>query len=95
MSAETLKVTVGGLLELSGSISAAPMDSRLVRTAETHPPQVMPGTLRDTEVISPVAVDDVLPSELPLSAGGVAGGCLLYTSPSPRDQRGSRMPSSA
>ena len=24
-----------------------------------------------------------------------AGGCLLYTSPSPRDQRGSRMPSSA
>ena len=29
--------------------------------------------------------------------GGVndIGGCLLYTSPSPRDQRGSRMPSSA
>ena len=26
---------------------------------------------------------------------GDAGGCLLYTSPSPRDQRGSRMPSSA
>ena len=29
-------------------------------------------------------------------SGGVSGGpCLLYTSPSPRDQRGSRMPSSA
>ena len=28
-------------------------------------------------------------------AGGVYGICLLYTSPSPRDQRGSRMPSSA
>ena len=29
--------------------------------------------------------------------GGAAlcTGCLLYTSPSPRDQRGSRMPSSA
>ena len=27
--------------------------------------------------------------------GGLAGDCLLYTSPSPRDQRGSRMPSSA
>ena len=26
---------------------------------------------------------------------GVVGTCLLYTSPSPRDQRGSRMPSSA
>ena len=25
----------------------------------------------------------------------VLGTCLLYTSPSPRDQRGSRMPSSA
>ena len=27
--------------------------------------------------------------------GGDASACLLYTSPSPRDQRGSRMPSSA
>ena len=27
--------------------------------------------------------------------GGWASNCLLYTSPSPRDQRGSRMPSSA
>ena len=27
--------------------------------------------------------------------GDVFGHCLLYTSPSPRDQRGSRMPSSA
>ena len=26
---------------------------------------------------------------------GEHDGCLLYTSPSPRDQRGSRMPSSA
>ena len=26
---------------------------------------------------------------------GAVIGCLLYTSPSPRDQRGSRMPSSA
>ena len=25
----------------------------------------------------------------------ISGACLLYTSPSPRDQRGSRMPSSA
>ena len=28
-------------------------------------------------------------------AAADASGCLLYTSPSPRDQRGSRMPSSA
>ena len=30
----------------------------------------------------------------PEEVGG-EGACLLYTSPSPRDQRGSRMPSSA
>ena len=30
-----------------------------------------------------------------LDAYGRAKACLLYTSPSPRDQRGSRMPSSA
>ena len=29
------------------------------------------------------------------SWAGETGTCLLYTSPSPRDQRGSRMPSSA
>ena len=36
-------------------------------------------------------------SHYPLSAGMLeeAVDCLLYTSPSPRDQRGSRMPSSA
>ena len=30
-----------------------------------------------------------------LGSGGMFTNCLLYTSPSPRDQRGSRMPSSA
>ena len=29
------------------------------------------------------------------TVGEIDGACLLYTSPSPRDQRGSRMPSSA
>ena len=29
------------------------------------------------------------------SSDQIIGSCLLYTSPSPRDQRGSRMPSSA
>ena len=32
---------------------------------------------------------------LPMCGHGMIGTCLLYTSPSPRDQRGSRMPSSA
>ena len=84
MSAGTLKVTVGGLDELSGSISAASMDSRLLRTAETHPPQVMPGTLSDTEVISPVEaeVEDESLLEAPLSVGVVVDGA--EGSPQPR-----------
>ena len=36
--------------------------------------------------------DSRVPAELVFDQGL---GCLLYTSPSPRDQRGSRMPSSA
>ena len=34
-------------------------------------------------------------SPLPRAYTWMDGSCLLYTSPSPRDQRGSRMPSSA
>ena len=34
-------------------------------------------------------------TEVPGSSSYYVGSCLLYTSPSPRDQRGSRMPSSA
>ena len=37
------------------------------------------------------AVDSIIEQLLPM----LSPGCLLYTSPSPRDQRGSRMPSSA
>ena len=37
----------------------------------------------------------VKPSAVQAAIGVQFGFCLLYTSPSPRDQRGSRMPSSA
>ena len=33
--------------------------------------------------------------EFEAAFAAATGSCLLYTSPSPRDQRGSRMPSSA
>ena len=39
------------------------------------------------------AATGILPIEIAALTGAIA--CLLYTSPSPRDQRGSRMPSSA
>ena len=38
---------------------------------------------------------DTVGIENPIGPGCVSTICLLYTSPSPRDQRGSRMPSSA
>ena len=37
----------------------------------------------------------VLLSGIAAAAAGIVYGCLLYTSPSPRDKRQSRMPSSA
>ena len=38
---------------------------------------------------------DIVFVELPEEGQTLSKDCLLYTSPSPRDQRGSRMPSSA
>ena len=47
--------------------------------------------------IGPAPLREILKGvDLSLDAGQALGVvCLLYTSPSPRDQRGSRMPSSA
>ena len=55
------------------------------------------GTADDTITIT-VTVTDVAPSITASQTANLAEDasvCLLYTSPSPRDQRGSRMPSSA
>ena len=41
-----------------------------------------------------VSVKEAIPRGR-VKKGDVRKACLLYTSPSPRDQRGSRMPSSA
>ena len=49
----------------------------------------MPKALEDTQNTS----DDEVMKKQPVVDGH--NNCLLYTSPSPRDQRGSRMPSSA
>ena len=41
------------------------------------------------------ARDEELRFKVDIRRDKLVGICLLYTSPSPRDQRGSRMPSSA
>ena len=51
--------------------------------------------IREQQVLpfSTGVIGEQLPTEIMFS--GIEKACLLYTSPSPRDQRGSRMPSSA
>ena len=61
------------------------------------PANVLPDKLEVK--ISELEVDEsITAADVKLPAGATLaedGHCLLYTSPSPRDQRGSRMPSSA
>ena len=52
----------------------------------------------DPEIVAALANSRWEPGEFRINAPDLVvehNGCLLYTSPSPRDQRGSRMPSSA
>ena len=62
------------------------------------------GTINGEEIgeagrTNPVKIDPELPVRVDVTVSNPTGTdsevCLLYTSPSPRDQRGSRMPSSA
>ena len=49
----------------------------------------------EADYLLPAKYDDELVVETTMAEGSGVRLCLLYTSPSPRDQRGSRMPSSA
>ena len=55
----------------------------------------MTSGVRCLEVDQAHVIDFKIRSLAEFSRSGQLPGCLLYTSPSPRDQRGSRMPSSA
>ena len=50
---------------------------------------------KDIQFVTAQLARQPLLDEEPVATELVIGPCLLYTSPSPRDQRGSRMPSSA
>ena len=75
-----------------------------VLTAETAHDPFFPLLLaaQETESIELMTSIAVAFSRTPMNLANIghdlnsfSKGCLLYTSPSPRDQRGSRMPSSA
>ena len=82
----------------------------LLHISRDHPtpiPAQIAAGIRDAVATGALSPNDAIPStralaeQLGVSRGSVVTaydqleGCLLYTSPSPRDQRGSRMPSSA
>ena len=51
--------------------------------------------LVEMKILSTYQADQLMTGRWKLNLGPYIITCLLYTSPSPRDQRGSRMPSSA
>ena len=71
------------------------------RVSDGHPIQVetllklrVSGKQRNANLDSPL-LDNFIATQINSDLPARLEGCLLYTSPSPRDQRGSRMPSSA
>ena len=91
---------------LAGEPTDNPIFAGLARVFKTHDiphihaEELLKGFEMDADDRVYKTVDDIL--DYSYHVAGVVGvmmgyimGCLLYTSPSPRDQRGSRMPSSA
>ena len=70
----------------------------LVLRSAGIPSRVVVGFVPDSEEVEGLAAGesvDVMADDVEAWVEVPFDGCLLYTSPSPRDQRGSRMPSSA
>ena len=80
------RVEESGLVQLDLSVL---LRERTLRDLDLAPQLWQGLAIREQEFRSWLKDLDVTPFE------GADVACLLYTSPSPRDQRGSRMPSSA
>ena len=87
--------TVDGNIVSGGTTATPTVDAAGIYTLEVTGPSGCTSTcdVIVTEDITPPVCDAGSPMELTCTTTSVV--CLLYTSPSPRDQRGSRMPSSA
>ena len=75
-----------------GSVTDAAGNVTAFATGQFSFPRVAPGTYQ-LQIEPPTGLG--FPSEASDDELALFFTCLLYTSPSPRDQRGSRMPSSA
>ena len=83
------RVAIASVIEAQGSVPGKPGAKLAISSCGT-----IFGTVGGAGLEMKVSqrLEDMLASE---NGSSRKKGCLLYTSPSPRDQRGSRMPSSA
>ena len=85
-------IFISGIDSRSGLVAKSRSDSNIIATVNTATRQVLlVSTPRDYFV--PLSISGGQRDKL--THAGIYGICLLYTSPSPRDKRQSRMPSSA
>ena len=81
-----LAILIGGMT-FTGSLIAYGKLSETINSAAV--------VFTGQQVVNSLILIGILVSGYMFAINPVADSCLLYTSPSPRDQRGSRMPSSA
>ena len=92
-SKPALIITVdNGISSIEGVAAARAKGIDVLITDHHLPGKALPDA---NVIINPNQQEDNFPSKHLAGVGVVFYVCLLYTSPSPRDQRGSRMPSSA
>ena len=77
----------------TGGLPDGVVDSDTLANDSVVTGKIADGTIANADVNSSAAIASTKLSGVPSATTYMA--CLLYTSPSPRDQRGSRMPSSA
>ena len=82
---------------IAGSIANFQYPGRVEKLAEIAQANSLPSRADLDSLPKAILTEMIAQSEVTTFTTTVANGaaCLLYTSPSPRDQRGSRMPSSA
>ena len=99
----TVFVKVGMDVNWAGTMTPSEMINEGVRRAYTHPDNKLrasilndpAGTRTNTRDNSPAVIHTEIVAGDKVEIDIAAKGCLLYTSPSPRDRTRSRMPSSA